>query len=196
MKISHQGIGAVLLFAASIAFGADLAKAPVTFRSGNWKVLRTLDAMDDKVHCTGIYKEDYSIQLTDHSMYVSIRGGLESVTMRFDDKPAQSNRIAQRAEKEIDAIVIDGANFEALKNSSRLRIQALTLVRGIEEKDFDLTGITEAVQHIQSGCPLPASSPLSSTKQNSDSSCTVSLISKMKAQGLAPDKIAAICSPN
>jgi len=117
MKIHFSVLTVTGLMLALITFqtfGANLSDAPVTFRSGNWKVVRTLDAMNDKVTCTGIYKDDYSVQLNEGELYVSIRGGLQSITMRFDENPARKLRIPLKMEKDIGAVMLTGNDFNEL----------------------------------------------------------------------------------
>jgi hypothetical protein len=180
---------------------AGLNDAQVAFKSGNWKVLRSLDSMNDTVTCTGIYKENNGVQLTKDSLYVSVKGGLESVTLRFDDKPAQSMRLAEKMEKEVRAIIITGTDFSELSESSRLRIQALTLVRGVVNEDFNLTGIKDALESIRTSCPVQVNSTSENLEKTSspvsESSpqpvCSDTIISRMKAQGLKEKQIRAIC---
>ncbi len=147
-----------LLAVSSISASANLAEDKKVFSSGNWAVLRGVDAMTDKVTCTGIYKKDYAKQLVADRLFVSVRGGISSVTLRFDDEPAQSLRLATDTEKNINSVIINDAHFDALIRSSRLRMQVLTLVSGVQNIDLDLKGIADAVENIRADCPDKAPS--------------------------------------
>ena len=192
---------ALIAVTASSAF-AGLKDAQVAFKSGNWKVLRSIDQMKDTVECTGIYKENYGVQLTSGTLYVSVKGGLETITLRFGDKPARSLRLAEKMEKEIRSIVISGSDFSELLESDRLRVQASTLVSGIVNEDFDLSGMKDALENIRAGCPVqisttpkvnsekPASPAVENTAQPV---CSDVLVARMKAQGIKEKQILSIC---
>lgn len=192
---------ALIALTGSAAF-AGLKDGQVAFKSGNWKVLRSIDSMKDTVDCTGIYKEQYGVQLTNDTLFVSVKGGLQSVTLRFGDKPARSLRLAEKMEKDIRSIIISGTDFSELIESDRLRIQASTLVSGIANEDFDLSGIKDALESIRANCPIQASATpatkaekpaLPVTEKASPPVCTDLLVSRMKAQGLKEKQILAIC---
>lgn len=59
----------VALAGLSTSASADLKTATVAFTSGNWKVLRDKDTMTDKIDCTGIYRDEYGVQLTAETLY-------------------------------------------------------------------------------------------------------------------------------
>jgi hypothetical protein len=184
-----------LLLLGASTFAAGLKDADVAFKSGNWKVLRSVDSMKDTVDCTGIFKENYGVQLTGDTLFVSVKGGLQSVTLRFADKPARSMRLPEDLEKKLGSIIISGSDFSELLESDRLRVQAMTLVRGIATEDFELVGIKDALESIRSGCPVQpkTSAPHVVEKPSAVSTCTEQLLSRMKAQGLRESQIQAIC---
>lgn len=183
---------AVLVLFPGSSLGA-LATEPVVFKSGNWSVRRGTDPMTDKVSCTGIYKDQLGIQLSREELYVTIRGGIEGVTLRFDDQPAERMRLARKVEKQVSAVEISGDEFRKLLGSNRLRIEVLTLVRGIQNLDLDLTGISDAVNNIRQGCPdvLRGSSgdPLPGL-------CSEKVIQRLKEKGMSAKDIEYVCSPN
>lgn len=192
---------ALIALTGSVTF-ASLKDAQLAFKSGNWKVLRSIDPMKDTVSCTGIYKENYGVQLTADTLYVSVKGGLQSVELRFGDRPARSMRLAEKMEKEIRSIIISGTDFSELMESDRLRVEASTLVSGIANEDFNLSGIKDALESIRASCPIQASATslqasASSTVQISEKPslpvCTDVLVSRMKVQGLKEKQILAIC---
>ncbi|RJF99050.1 hypothetical protein D3871_11400 [Noviherbaspirillum saxi] len=188
----------ITTLSASVAH-ASLKDAMKVFKSGNWTVLRHTDPMKDTVNCTGIHKENYGIQLTEDSLYVSIRGGIQSVTLRFDDNPARSMRLADDIEKKINSVIISGTDFTELVSSNRLRVQVSTLVRGIANEDLDLTGIQSTLENIKAKCPAqkeevkPAAVPLAPVSSAALTSCSTELKARMKAQGIKDKQIEAIC---
>lgn len=196
----NKGIVSILL--ASVfgltSFGVGASQTldgTVTYKSTNWKVVRSIDTMNDKVTCTGIYKDNHAIQLTPTTLYVTVNGGLETITLRYGDNAARSLRLPQDIEKKINAIIIKDVDFAELVDTNRLRVQASTLVRGILTLDMDISGITGALEHIKSGCPISAQSaaPTSTVTEKSAGSCSATLVSRMKAQGLDANKIKDIC---
>lgn len=105
-------------------------------------------------------------------------------------------------EKEIRSIIISDTDFSELIESNRLRIQASTLVSGIVNEDFDLSGIKDALGSIKASCPVQVgSTPAVSSEKPSlpiserptQPACSDVLVSKMKAQGLKAKQILAIC---
>jgi hypothetical protein len=146
-----------LLAAAQCAF-ADLKSATKVFEAGGWSVLRDVNMMTDKTDCTGIYKGNYKIQLSEDSLYISIGGGIESVTLRFGDEPPRSLRLAESLEKKVRAVIITGSDFESAMSSPRLRYQVGTLVSGIQQGEIDLTGARAANENIKAGCPAKGKS--------------------------------------
>lgn len=96
---------AVMLIITQASAGS-LKDAKTAFKSGNWKVLRSTDPMTDSTRCTGIYKENYGIQLVGDSLYVTIRGGIQSITLRFDENPPRGLRLAEKMEKDVGAVII------------------------------------------------------------------------------------------
>lgn len=178
-------------------FAQSLADAPVVFTRGDWKVLRTTNQMTDEAGCTGVYRNDYAIQLAKDSLFIRVSGGVQAVTLRFGDEPADKLRLATRLEKEVRAVEISGSDFERLSTAPRLRYQVSTLVRGLQEGAIDLTHFPEVLQNIRAGCPLPpgagasASTPASSAPQAG--ACSDEVREKMKGQGLSEQQIGAIC---
>lgn len=171
----------------------SLKDAETVFSSGNWKVLRSINLMDDSVHCTGIYQDDYSVQLSDGSLYLGIQGGVQAVTLRFDEDPPGRLRLATKMEKDIRSVIITGKEFSRLESSSRLRYQVSTLVRGLATGELDLNGFSAALDNIRRKCPA-TSTPESETNASTLSpQCTPTLIANMQEQGLSEEQIRTIC---
>jgi hypothetical protein len=180
---------------ASVAH-ADLRSAKRVFESGNWTVLRDKDGMTDKIDCTGIYKSNNGIQLTQESLYITVRGGIQSVNLRFGDNPARAMRLPTEVEKKIGVIVIDRSDFSELLGVNRLRVQSLTLVRNMFEADLDLAGLTAAHENIKAGCPEPekASAPAAPKANEPAAECSPGAMARMKARGVQDKAIAEICA--
>lgn len=172
----------------------SLKDAQPVFKSGNWTILRSIDPMTDKINCTGIYKSNYGVQLVSDTLYINVRGGIKSITLRFGENPAQPLRLAQEIEKAADAVVIDGNDFSQTLQTNRLRVRVLTLVRGVLTEDLDTTGIQAAVKNIQSGCPIsPNTSSVPKPGITVESHCSVELIKRMKAAGITDQQITSAC---
>lgn len=177
---------------------ADLKDATVAFRSGNWKVLRDKNTMTDKTDCTGIYKEDYGVQLVKDQLFVRVAGGIESVTLRFGDEPARPLRLPTEMEKKVRVIIVSGADFERLRDVSRLLYQSSTLVSGIKSGEIDLIGFGPALDNIRAGCPdqssVPAAGAAAQTPNNlTGTMCNSALVARMQQNGLKDSQILAIC---
>lgn len=183
------------------AFGsaqAGLKDAAKVGTFGNWTILRDVDKMTDQVSCTGIYKDDYSKQLASRGLYIQVRGGISSVTLRFDEDPPRSMRLAEKMEKDIRAVMLQGAEFESAIAAKRLRGQVLTLVSGLQDFELDLTGIAEAVASIRDGCPPIAPPPEPQAAPAAPTTppallCTTELMDRMKAAKVTPTQIQKIC---
>ncbi len=137
---------------------APLEGAPVVLRSGDWAVHRTHDSMTDANICTAIYRDNSTIQLGSHSLTIAVADGPKNVTLRFDGEKAHDARLPKHSERAISAINIEGADFDRMLRSRRLRYRVLTGADALVEGDIDLTGAIDAYKNIQSGCvgdPLP-----------------------------------------
>lgn len=162
------------------------------FTAGNWTLYKGKDTMTDQTTCTGVYKQDANIQLVGHALYVGVRGGVSSVTLRFGETPARPMRLAEKSEKQLDAAVLRGSEFAEALKYDRLRVQVLTLVRGLVDHDLNTAGIEDAVYMINAGCPDTA---ISTVKVEAPQVlCSDLLTSRMKAAGLNDTTIATICT--
>lgn len=180
---------------------ADLRSATPAFRTGKWVVLRDKDPMTDAVSCTGILAGEYAHQLSERALYLGIRGGLESVTLRFDDEPAKQMRLPTSTEKKSGNIILEGPEFDQAINSQRLRVQALTLVSGLKTLDLNLQGIAQAAKSIQEGCPGNAATKNVSIENPGESAtapppaqaCSPEIIQRMKTANVSAKQIGKIC---
>jgi hypothetical protein len=202
-------LSSLVLLAASHATSAQSLKdAVTTLKVGNWSVLRSVDTMTDKLSCTGVYKSNYGVQLTPDSLYVKISGGIQSITMRFGDFPPQSMRLPQKLEKDVGTVIIEGREFSQAVETNRLRLQVLTLVRGVATEDLDTTGVQAAVEHIRAGCPMPAPvaalvvipavAPVSEAKAvvSFEKACSDQLVLRLRTAGVTEKQIKSACYIN
>ena len=127
---------------AGAAHAVTLNDAKVAFRAGNWKVLRIIDPMTDKINCAGIYKDDNSIQLSADNLIIGVQGGVGLVTLRYGDEPAKDFRLAQDMERRLRAVIISGTDFQELAGSKRLRYSVLTALDNSVSGDLNLEGLT------------------------------------------------------
>lgn len=181
-----------LLIFSSIA-NAGLADAPIVFKSGEWSVHKNTDVMTDKVSCTGIYKSEYGIQLTEDKLFISVRGGLKGITLRFGNQPAEGLRLASEMEKQVDAIMIQNNDFTKALGSSRLRAQVLTVLGNMRNYDIDLNGISAAVKNIRSGCP---GKPVKKTLSKKPSLCSDTVLKRLRNKKVNANIIKYACSSN
>jgi hypothetical protein len=206
-RIAARTSIAIAIAASSPTF-AGLATDPVAMRAGNWKVVRSIDPMKDTVSCTGIYKDNIGIQLTDQNLFITVQGGIESVTLRIDEFPAGALRLPTSIEKKIGSVIINGFDFDQLARGNRLRYQVSTLVRGLIGGDLDLIGIGDALYSIRTGCPIvpPAAvevaaqipaplPPVPPPAAAPAAMCSDILMARMKAHAITPRQIQAICKP-
>lgn len=133
-----------LFFALSVpAFGQKWPGYEVVHSEGNWTVLRTKEAMTDKIDCLAIYRERRDIQLSREAFFVSFRGrgGLAGYRFRLDDATASQMHAATHIERDMAAIVLEKPIFMRLIAAKRLRVSALTARHRLVEEDLDLAGI-------------------------------------------------------
>lgn len=85
-------------------YNGDFKSAPIVFKSGNWAVKRTLDAMTDVVTCIALYKSRYQIQLSGESLYIDMRnrGHIKGYRFRIDNNPASEMKFPS-VDREIKA---------------------------------------------------------------------------------------------
>ena len=158
-KITKTLLVSALIGCSNIAI-ADLSKQPTVYKSGQWEVRKSVDAMTDKVTCTGIYGKGYRYQLNNDSLFIGVKGGPRSVTLRYGTNAAERLRLASDMETKINYIILKGGEFRKLSTVNRLRLESLTYVRGIVSADIDLKGMNEALAFIKAGCKAsPSVSP-------------------------------------
>ncbi|MET4574984.1 hypothetical protein [Ottowia thiooxydans] len=196
-KLALASLLCVAAVAPTVSLAQGLKNAQTVFTAGKWKVVRDIDKMTDKVDCTGIFNNDYSVQLTEDTLYMGFSGGLQGVTLRFDDQAPSPLRLANETEKKIRTVVISGREFvEALK-STRLLVQVSTLVGGVKMQEVDTTDMMAALDNIKAGCPI-AATPITpkrevGAEQSVSGSCSPELIERMKKAKISASQIELAC---
>jgi hypothetical protein len=188
---------AMLLSLAAIAQNtqaADLARSPIILRNGDWAVHRSHDALTDAKVCTGIYKENFNIQLSANALIIAIPDSVQSVRLRFDDDEAQDLRLAKGSERAIGAINISGADYRRLLQSKRLRYAATTGSGSLVNGDIDLNGVNIIRSNIEAGCfgePIdaPTAQPAAASPECSDGARA-----RMAQKGISAQDIVTICT--
>jgi hypothetical protein len=141
-----------VLLGCSAATAQTLADSPVVFRSSDWAVHRRQDPMTDANICTALYRGHSGIQLGSHSLAIAIDGGVKSVTLRYDNAAAHAPRPPKHSERSVAAVNIEGAEFDELLQSGRLRYRVLTETDNVVEGVIVRAGARDAFRNIQNGC--------------------------------------------
>jgi hypothetical protein len=118
-------------------------------------VLRTIDSMTDEIVCTGIYKNNYGIQLGKEMLHIRVPGGPVTYQFRLDNEEAMDQEQTSDLQQRIGTIDVVRGDFKDLQAARRLRYTSVTLLGHVVEGDLDLTGLPEALHHIKAGCPGP-----------------------------------------
>ncbi len=181
-------VTSALAFVSPQILAQGLKGAKVASVAGNWTVYRSLGPISDKITCTGLLKGDVKAQLVANSLYVPVSGGIQSVTLRFGENAANAMRLPQKMEKDVRALIIEGADFQSAVESMRLRGQVLTLVSGVFTFDLDMAGISEALENIRGDCPIQPEPVAKKTPPE-----TTAAVSPA-AQTSPPSQPAATCS--
>jgi hypothetical protein len=175
----------------TLAFSQSLSDGIAVFKSAGWTVLRTTSTMTDKTSCTGILNGDYGIQLSESALYLRIQGGVRSITLRFDEDAPEKLRLPSEYERK-GIVALSGSEFSKALGSTRLRTQVLTVLDRLDQKDLNLTGISEAHRNIQSGCP---GEPIDTSRKAAPASlCSKEVTERMKRFGLSDESVKSICT--
>ncbi len=122
--------------------------------SGNWELRVGNDTFSGDKSCIIVQKNDYNIQINVGSLYVSYngRGGIDGYKFRIDEAPPSEMQLPSKLESQTGAIEFSGTLFNRIISAHRLRVQAVTLIRGLVGDDIDLSGVSSLYQTMQSIC--------------------------------------------
>lgn len=198
MSSIKKAVGLVLFAACVTSYAESIPLGEKTLTTGQWTVYRKMEGMSDKVTCTGVNVQGPNIQLSSRGFYIALRGGIDSVELRFDEKPSRKMRVPTDMEKKVRAIILDEEEFQDAINSDRLRFESLRTLGGFNTGDINLDGIKAARDHIQAGCP--ASTPqntvqeVKSTPQEvKQEFCVQPMRDKLRAAGVTAKQIKQVC---
>ncbi len=182
----------LVLAASACAQAQSLADSPIILRSGAWNVHRVTDAMTDATACTGVFKNQYDIQLGENTLTIAVADGVKNVQLRFDDEDPKPSRSASKSERKNGAIAISGSDFAELLDSARLRYEIQTPLNTTVSGDIDLKGVFEAHGNIVAGC---AGNPIAPPRQaGATGTCTQPMRDRMSQKGLSVQDIDDICA--
>jgi hypothetical protein len=108
--------------------------------------------MTDSVRCTGLYGSEFGIQLTRSALYISLRGqgGVKAAIFRYGDTAPLPLRLASQMEKDVSALIMEGADFDAVRSTPRLRVRVMTVLDDIRDFDLDLTDLAPTYEFLGS----------------------------------------------
>lgn len=124
---------------------------------GQWTVYRSVNSMTDQVTCVAT-ANDGSVQVTVDTFSIGYRGrgGVSSYRYRLDDGPATELHLASGIERDIGAFIIRGDEFQNILKANRIRVEALTILRGLANDDIDLTGLHSIYPTLSTNTCAPA----------------------------------------
>jgi hypothetical protein len=184
------GLVASLMFACAAANAQSLTSSPIIFSAGVWDVHRTTDMMTDATVCTAIYKNNFSVQLSENAMTIAIADGVKDVQLRFDDANPESTRPATPSEFKNNRIEITGRDFAELLDSRRLRYQVTTGTNSVASGEIDLNGVFQTHDNVRAGCAgIPVAKAAPATRE----ACSKGVRDRMAQKGIAPQDIQDIC---
>jgi hypothetical protein len=187
----------ILTFAVSTSASAQsLADSPIIFHNGQWDVHRTTNAMTDAAVCTGVYKNQYGVQLSENALTIAINDGdktdaIKTVRLRFDEEDAKPSRPASKDELKNNAIEISGGDFNELLDSKRLRYEVLMESNTALAGDINLDGAFLVHGNVAAGCagnPIPGSS-----RAVTGDACSQVVRDRMSQKGITAQDINDIC---
>jgi hypothetical protein len=146
LLVSSALIGAAMWIA--VSYGAERT---VLTTIGSWRIEKKVDAMTDKASCLALHESGPQIQLNTSGFYISLRGrgGVSSITMRFDGDSARERRLATKVERDISAVSFNREEFRELTLAKqRLRVEVFTILRSVVNYDIDLTGHLDAINFM------------------------------------------------
>ena len=124
---------------AATGFGEQVGQA------GKWTVYADTNPMTDAKECTALFEDRAAVQYTGDMFAISLRGrgGNRAYTLRLDDNEALPLRLANEDEKGVHAAVFAGEDLANIEAADRLRIEIMTVIRGVVFEDIDLSGLPE-----------------------------------------------------
>jgi len=128
---------------------------PNTTTDGGWQLRRSKDAMTDKTSCILSPVGKPYVQISVGNLYIGYRGrgGVQGFRYRLDDGPISEMQLPTPIEKQIGAVRISGEVFNQVLRASRLRVEVLTLVSGLQNEDLAVSGMRRLYAKMRQECP-------------------------------------------
>ena len=177
MRFSKFSLTAIIFaIMTNSAIAGDLSNAQTISKTGDWRVTRVIDNMTDKASCTGLYKNNFDIQLSENKLYIDMRGkgSVDGFTFRIDDDQPIT-QLPTKIEQNIGVVRIGGETnddkiaFSRLLKGNRLRVRVLTLLGSAEDYDISLNGFSESYAVITgSDCGSTQQQPNQTSTNNND----------------------------
>jgi hypothetical protein len=127
---------------------------PNTTTDGGWQLRRIKDAMTDETTCILSPVGKPYVQISVRDLYISYRtrGGVQGFQYRLDDGPISDMEIPTDTEKQIGFVHISGDAFNRVLRASRLRVQVVTLISGLQTEDLAVSGMRSLYAKMQREC--------------------------------------------
>jgi hypothetical protein len=201
MRTAYLASIALALCAVAVpAMTQDVAPFNRTvYRAGNWYVVRTTKTTG-AVSCTGFHMSNPGVQLHRDSLIVKLAGEPKSVGLRFGQEPARAPRPAEKAEQQMGAVVLSGADFAQLRHGKTLVLEVAT-AKGAERQTLQLDGLEATLKNIDAGCPVPVALQRAERAERRAREkalaerCSPASVARMRERGLNELRIASRC-PN
>lgn len=138
-------IASLLAAAFTVPANAETGFGEQIGQVGKWTVYADTNQMTDAKECTALFEDRAAVQYSGDSLAISLRGrgGIRAYTMRFDDNAALPLRLANEDEKGVQAAYFKGEDLANIEAADRLRIEIMTVIRGVVFEDIDLSGLPE-----------------------------------------------------
>jgi hypothetical protein len=159
---------ALALAIASVPVAANAADGfgPSIGSVGRWVAYSKIDAMTDERHCVALFDDRDNVQFTPRSIAIGFRGrgGISSYRVRLGDAPVKSWMPVGRMDQQLGAVFFEGKRRDEMVAAGRLRLEAITVLKGIVTEDISLTEAPELLalfskNHCDGSPPPTASAP-------------------------------------
>jgi hypothetical protein len=146
----------ILIFAIVMCAGTATAQSlgETVARDGEWELRQSKDNFTDKKSCVLISFKRPHIQITNTTLYISYRGrgGIQAYEVRVDDDPPSKMQLASDIEKQIQALGFQGAEFEEVLKSKRLRVKGVGFSSFVTD-DIDIVAAKRLLTRMRTLCP-------------------------------------------
>jgi hypothetical protein len=116
-----------------------------------WTIVSAPKVAQHGPSCLAIYNGRQQVKLHANSLSISFRGrpGTNSYAYRLDENPPVRILFPNPAGQEVGTFILEGSEFEHLRNAKRLRLQAAPVFSSIVVEDIDLSSMLDALAAIR-----------------------------------------------